>query len=68
MIHIINNRNLLLTNNIKIIAIVEEQKNILTEMIMLGTKWKHMEIFIVEYLHLTKKILIIPLGNNSYAG
>ena len=66
MIHIINNRNLLLTNNIKIIAIVEEQKNILTEMIMLGTKWKHMEIFIVEYLHLTKRIPIITLGNDTY--
>ena len=36
-------------------------------MIMIEKKWGDMEIFIVEYLHLTKKVPIIPCGNNSYA-
>ena len=30
-------------------------------------KWENMAILIVKYLHLKKKLPIIPLGNNYYA-
>ena len=67
MINLIINHNLLNTTNVNSIVSVEEHNKIVTKMIMMEKKWENMSIFIVEYLHLTKKIPIIPLVNNSYA-
>ena len=65
-IHCIINHNLLLTTNVNSIIRIEEQNKLVPKMIMIEKKWGDMEIFIVEYLHLTKKVPIIQLGNNYY--
>ena len=59
-IHHIINHNLIITTNINSIITIEEHNKLLPEMIMIGTKWENMAIFIVEYLHLTKT-------NNHYS-
>ena len=77
IIHIIINHNLILinrvinhkllnTNNVNGIVRIEEHNNIVPKIIIIGINWENMAMFIVEYLHMTKKN-IIPLLNNYYA-
>ena len=54
MIHRIINHNLILTTNFNSIVRIEEHNKLVPKMIMIGKKWERMEIFIVEYIHLTK--------------
>ena len=66
LIHRIINHNLLLTTNVNSTIRIEKHNKLVTKMIRIETKWGNMAIFKVEYLHLTKKLPIIPLGINSY--
>ena len=50
VIHCIINHNLLLTTNFNIIVMIEEHNTILPELIIIGTRWENVAIFIVEYL------------------
>ena len=67
LIHCIINYNLINTTNIHNILRIKEHNKLVVKMITIDTKWENMAILIVEYLHLTKQIPIIPLGNNVYA-
>ena len=67
LIHRIINHNMLNTTNVNMIIRIEEHNKLVPKMIMRVTKWGKMVIFIVEYLRLTNKLPIIPLGNNYYA-
>ena len=66
MIHIIMNHNFILTTNVDIIIRIEEHNKLVPKMNMMETKWENMAIFVVEYLHKTKKLSIIPFGKKRF--
>ena len=62
LIYRIINHNLINTTNVNSIVMIEEHNKLVPKMITIETKCENMEIFMVEYLHLTKQTTHYSIG------